>query len=113
MKVQLKKYLLYVLVLCTLGYGSAWAYDIHAVESDHLDPTDHLIPLFVDNASHASNQTASTTVCDHSCHAFAHMLAIATQNSWQVSSYKITPRLNNAPAFVSLIISPVQRPPRV
>jgi len=113
MLLQLKKYLTYVLVFCTLGYGSAWAYDIHTVDAEHLDASDHLIPVYVNNNDHASGQTETTTVCDHSCHAFSHMLAIAPQNICSFNYQRSRPRADITPALVSLVITPDRKPPRV
>lgn len=117
MMTQPKKYLLYILVLCTLGYGSAWAYDIHAVESEYLDTSDRLIPVYANSGDHFPDQTATapdqtTTICDHSCHAYLHMLAIVLQNTYLLSWHKTSQRPNSTPEFISLIVSPDRRPPR-
>ena len=112
MMMRLKKYLLAVLVLCTLGYSSAWAYDIHAIADDHLDSSDQLIASQSNNTDHSPGQTETAKICDHSCHAFAHMLAIATQNVSLYSCNKNIQRMDVAEALVSLTINPHQRPPR-
>ncbi len=110
MMTQPKKYLLYILVLCTMGYGSAWAYDIHAVDSEYLDTSDRLIPFYTDSGDQPSDQT--TTVCDQSCHAYLHMLAIMLQNTYLLSWHKTSQRPASTPEFISLIVSPDRRPPR-
>ncbi len=118
----LKKILLFMLVFCTLGYGSAWAYDGHAVElnsdakvmvdADTAGMSSH----FVDeqNAEHHSEQVPAANVdCDHCGHISAHLLAIFPHNGYLCSINQSSELLELSETFVSFIVSPDLRPPRV
>jgi len=118
----LKKILLFMLVLCTLGYGSAWAYDGHAVElnSDELaiidavaaDTNYHLSDE--QNSEPHAGQTSSASVdCDHCCHISAHLMAIFMHNGYLCSVNQSSELLELSETFVSFVISPDLRPPRV
>ena len=118
----LKKILLFMLVFCTLGYGSAWAYDGHAVELNSDSP-------FVIDAdttgvsSHSANKQnadqhpeqapAANIDCDHCGHISAHLLAIFPHNGYMCSPNQSSKLLELSETFVSFIVSPDLRPPRV
>ncbi len=118
----LRKTLLFVLVLCTLGYGSAWAYDGHAVA---INDNDHAI---VDMASagmahsatsdqhpeQSPEQTPAAGVdCDHCAHIAAHLLAIFPHNGYLCGVNQSSKLLELSETSVSFIVSPDLRPPRV
>lgn len=114
-----------MLVICTLGYGSAWAYDGHAVEmgdassvalvtvaaiSDvsNSDPSNH------QNAEQSPQKpTVASADCDHCCHISAHMMAIFMRSGYLCSVNQSSELHELSETFVSFIISPDLRPPRV
>ncbi len=108
--VALRKLLLTLLVLCTLGYSSAWAFDGHALEADNT-LSDASISVTPDkhDAEHASTDSA----CDHCGHISAHLQAIFTQNGYLCSLNQSSDSLEYFEHFTSLISSPDLRPPRV
>ncbi len=116
----LKKTLLFMLVLCTLGYGSAWAYDGHAVELNGEAPVivtaDAASLHFVNEQSagpHSEQAPAANVDCDHCGHISAHLLAIFPHNGYLCSINQSSELLELSESFVSFIVSPDLRPPRV
>ncbi len=116
--IALKKILLFMLVICTLGYGSAWAYDGHAVELNS-DASVVLDAAAVDIVSHSAGESDSehapdtSTDCDHCAHISAHLMAIFSQSGYLCSVNQSSELLELSETFVSLIVSPDLRPPRV
>jgi len=118
----LRKTLLFVLVICTLGYGSAWAYDGHAVA---MGDDEHAVVYMVSTgaAHHAvsdqhSEQSpektpAASIDCDHCAHISAHLLAIFFHNSYLCGVNQSSELLELSESSVSFIVSPDLRPPRV
>lgn len=111
-----------MLVLCTLGYGSAWAYDGHAVDlsSDALttataDAADMRLHFANEhNAEQHSEQAPAANVdCDHCAHISAHLLAIFPHNGYLCSINQSSELLELSETSVSFIVSPDLRPPRV
>ncbi len=120
----LKKTLLYILVICTLGYGSAWAYDGHAVEMDDVISVDTVVGAIsaVSNSYTSNDQnaeqspekpTVASADCDHCCHISAHMMAIFMRSGYLCSMNQSSELQEVYETFVSFIISPDLRPPRV
>jgi hypothetical protein len=119
----LKKTLLFMLVICTLGYSSAWAYDGHAVELgndataavDMVATGTMLLPLSDHGSEQSQEQTsvADAGCCDHCCHISAHLNAIFTQNGYLCSVNQSSELLEFSEIFISYIVSPDLRPPRV
>jgi hypothetical protein len=112
----LKKYLLFILITCTLGYSSAWAYDGHAIDVSDSDL------VVKDNDSYFSNtsdrhspeqQSAVDDICDQCCHISAHLVAIFSKNNCSFSADKTSKRLDFSESFISFITSPDLKPPRV
>ncbi len=107
-----------MLVLCTLGYGSAWAYDGHAVELNS-DASAVIDVVAVDMASHSLTEHDSEQVpaanadCDHCAHISAHLMAIFSQSGYlcSINQSSAVPELSET--FASYIISPDLRPPRI
>ncbi len=117
----LKKILLTILVICTMGYGSAWAYDGHAVDLDDTAVID-LVTVSttqIDSHGHAadthSSEKSSTAdiLCDHCSHISAHLQAIFTHNGFLCNANRSSELLEFSETFVSYIVSPDLRPPRV
>ena len=138
----LKKTLLFMLVLCTLGYGSAWAYDGHAVDfskdiqqtvpvsysnaathSNTLSAVDNLYSLIVEMAAdmaidshdHQSQDAHQQTDvdCDHCGHISAHLQVVFIRNSSLSSVNQSSELLEYSEDSTSFIISPDRKPPRV
>ncbi len=113
----LRKILLFMLVFCTLGYGSAWAYDGHAVDTDdNLSVVVDVIVLSQGNQTgdqSSEPQTAVKTACDHCGHISAHLQAIFTQSGYLCSVNQSSELLEFSETFISFIVSPDLRPPRV
>ena len=116
--IHLKKILLLMLVICTLGYGSAWAYDGHAVEMNS-DEVFHVDAVSIDTDAHFSaeqspEKSPSAKVdCDHCAHISAHLLAIFSQSGYSCNISQSSDVLELSESFVSYIGSPDLRPPRV
>lgn len=104
---RLRKLLIYILLACTLGYGSAWAYETHAVEVEDRGP----VTTYIDDQS-VDQHISDSDVCDHCCHVFGHILGICTQSTHIFSSNKTSEPLEFSQNFISLILSPDLRPPR-
>ena len=116
--ITLRKTLLFILVICTLGYGSAWAYDGHAVAIENDATTDVLpqggsdIAQDHDMNDHGSEQLAEVD-CDHCGHLSAHLQVVFAQNGYLCSVNRSSELLEFSEDFTSFIISPDRRPPRV
>lgn len=110
----LKQFLLIVLVLSTLGYSSAWAFDEHVMEE---------LETSFDSGNNDGNTTASEdshhgktdaeVICDHCCHISSHLVAIFIDaNSHFINSTSTSlPTLKEN--HISFIVSPDLKPPRV
>ncbi len=116
-----------MLVICTMGYGSAWAYDGHAVDLDSI------LPASIDVESHSysdhassnhgssdsslnennSEQSIADVHCDHCGHISAHLQAIFTQSSYLCCVNQSSELSEYSEAFISFIVSPDRRPPRI
>ena len=116
---DLKPLLLIVLVLCTLGYSSAWAFDEHVMaqledELANLSVTvTDLSNSDVSNTDQSHNQNESDIACDHCCHISSHLVAIFSDTSC-LSTVSTSIRLSNlTKSFHSFTVSPDLKPPRV
>ncbi len=109
---QLKIPLTALLLLCISGYGSAWAFQNHTVEVTTQD-TALTAPTVTTDITTGDQQDADTSACDHSCHASAHMIAICTHNTRSFRSNNTREPLEYSQNFISIIIRPGLRPPRV
>lgn len=117
---HLKQLLLIILVLSTLGYSSAWAFDEHVLDQFDIDSNELVMVSDADNVSadlpgaekHDEHNNVESA-CDHCCHISSHLVAIfsdagctATNN---ISIY--LPRLSVG--IQSFIPDPERKPPRV
>jgi len=94
-------------MLCIIGYGSAWAFEGHATEIDEFNSI-----IAIGDIQCAGHHSADCKVCDHCCHAFAHMLAICAQSFHLFNSNKTSESMEFSQNYTSLIASPDLRPPR-
>ncbi|HHO60056.1 MAG TPA: hypothetical protein ENJ64_07405 [Thiotrichales bacterium] len=102
-------------MFCTLGYGSAWAFDGCAGELPVAAGND-AVTAEVGPAGHdgaASHPVTTRAVCDHCCHAVSHLLMISTPGSYLSSSLAVTVQAEFSPAIISTVVSPDLKPPRV
>ncbi len=106
--IRLKTSILTLLILCIIGYGSAWAFESHAIEADEINPVTALSSEQV-----VDQHSADSKICDHSCHAFAHMMALCMQNSVSYNANKTAETVSFSQNLISLTLSPDRRPPRV
>ena len=107
-----------MLVICTLGYGSAWAYDGHAVEMNgdavfHVDAVSSDTDVHFSGEQSPEQQPSANVDCDHCAHISAHLLAIFSQSGYSCSINQSSDVLELSESFVSYIVSPDLRPPRV
>lgn len=106
---HLKQFLLIVLVLNTLGYSSAWAFDEHVMEQLKTE-LDSNTTVFDDSQN---GETDADIACDHCCHISSHLVAIFSDTSCiaTVSTSLYFPNLTNS--NISFVVSPDLKPPRV
>ncbi len=105
---RLKTSILTLLMLCIIGYGSAWAFESHAIEADEINSVTAL-----SDKQAVDQHSADSKICDHSCHAFAHMLALCMQNAISYDTNKSSETVNFSQNLISHILTPNRRPPRV
>ena len=108
-----KQLLLTILVFCTLGYSSAWAFDGHALEKFDTDSVASLSTNTVsdDDQSHEKNE--SDIACDHCGHVSSHLVAIFSDTHYLSTVSTSTFLINLSKSFPSFAISPDLKPPRV
>ena len=119
----LKQLLLTILVFCTLGYSSAWAFDGHVMEQMDAESglsimvmdlsNADLLNIGVSDTDQSHHQNESDIVCDHCCHIFSHLVAIFPDTR-SLSTDSTSHFLSNlAESFYSFTVSPDLKPPRV
>ncbi len=104
-----------LLVVCTISYGSSWAFEGHVDAADYDDIGMHVdgrLDSQMDNQGTDQNSTDNQS-CDHCCHAFAHMLALCTQHDFLLQSNRSNESCKFSQDFISYISSPASRPPKV
>jgi len=110
----LKKCLLILLALSTLGYSSAWAFDEHALEQFEAEASHLNIASgdsLVDPVS--DNQDNSEIACDHCCHISSHLVAIFSDSSCTATAGSAVYLLSLTKGLNSFIPGPDLEPPRV
>ena len=110
----LKKFLLVFLVLSTLGYSCAWAFDEHVLEQLETEAT-HLNTAFGDSLVDpvSEDQDNSEIACDHCCHIFSHLVAIFSDSSCIATADSTVYLLSLTEGLNSFIPGPDLEPPRV
>ena len=105
----LKQFLLLMLVLNTLWFSSAWAFDGHVMEQleTELSSKD---PAF--KYSEEGNKNAGI-VCDHCGHIYSHLVAIFPDISLFIVNNTSIYLSSLVETYNSLYISPGQKPPSV
>ncbi|VAW54580.1 hypothetical protein MNBD_GAMMA05-2330 [hydrothermal vent metagenome] len=110
----LKQILLVVLVLSTLGYSSAWAFDEHVLEPLEVELTD--LSSSTDDALNDTapdNQNNNDIACDHCGHISSHLIAIFLDSICTASSGTSIYLLSLNEGINSFISGPDLEPPRV
>jgi len=112
-----KKILLFMLVICTLGYGSAWAYDGQIIETDdQISTTIGAISIsMIDQlpGDQHSEQNVTDAACAQCNHIFSHLQAIFTHSDFICSVNQSSELQEFSEDSFSFVISPDLRPPRV
>ena len=110
----LKKCLLIFLVLSTLGYSSAWAFDEHVLEQLETEAT-HLNVASGDNSVDpvSDEQNNSEIACDHCCHISSHLVAIFFDSNCTATAGSVVYLLSLTEGLNSFIPGPDLEPPRV
>jgi hypothetical protein len=92
------------LVICSIGYGSAWAYDGHFDPFSQHGGMPGAMSLAEDGGDHLS--------CDHCCHASAHLIGMwANQPVFSLpDASTVWPHYRTM--HYSILGSPPGRPPR-
>ena len=114
-----KQLLLTILVLSTLGYSSAWAFDEHALvqlDTDSDSMHDTITGLSSNDESttaQSHEQSDSEIACDHCGHIFSHLVAIFSDPGCLSTISTSTFLSNLSKSFHSFTVSPDLKPPRV
>jgi len=106
---HLKQILLIVLVLSTLGYSSAWAFDEHVMEPLETG-LDSSTTAFDDSQN---GETDTDIACDHCCHISSHLVAIFSDTNCDFLNSASIYLLKLKENHISYIVNPDRRPPRV
>jgi hypothetical protein len=99
------RFLIAVLILSVIGYGTAWAFDTHAFDdSEHVHMSDD---LGINTLDHDDGG------CDHCCHAGAHLAGL-TSLSYRDFPYTSGLKIATAPAvYLTRNTSPPFKPPQI
>ena len=106
---HLKQFLLVVLVLSTLGYSSAWAFDAHVMQQFGTE-LDSNTTVFDDSQN---GETDADILCDHCCHISSHLVAIFSDTTYDLTNSASIYLLSLNDNHHSYIVSPDRKPPRV
>ena len=100
-----KRFLMIWLILCTAGYGSVWALDGHIDEvAEHCG--------VIGDVDHTPDGDNEHPVCDHCCHASAHIMALCPASSGSLRAYMATGSTAYQQSVFFHSTVPPDRPPR-
>lgn len=102
---MLKQLLMVWLIFCTVGYGSAWAFDGHIDEAG-----EHRVA--VGDVGHAPDADEEHPTCDHCCHASAHIMALCPASLGSLHAYMATGSTPYQQSIFFHSTAPPDRPPR-
>ena len=91
------------LIVCTLGYSSAWAFDVHSEETVQQE----VMSTDIEQIADSDNEPA----CDHCCHAAAHMMGLWSTPSLNILSGSNINNWSYLYSYLSLQIKPLKGPP--
>lgn len=98
-----------MLVLNTLWFSSAWAFDGHVIEQ--LESELSSKNLAFDNSEEGNKH--ADIVCDHCCHITSHLVAIFPDNSLFIVNTISIYLSSLAETYNSFDVSPGTKPPNV
>ena len=98
-----KRFFVLLLILCQLGFSSAWAFDWHG---PHADDQVHGV------ASSDAGVHFDGDGCDDSCHALAHLLGITSDKAGLHFASASVPAGAYRSAFTSRVTDPPLKPPQ-
>ncbi len=112
-----RRILISILLLCTLGYGSVWAYDSHASALPEAPPShahETAVSASTDHAQPGQHQQHEQHKHDgdHCCHASAHILALLPAGDTRHSPQSSLPVATYLASLPARALSPLERPPR-
>jgi len=93
------------LILSTLAYGVAWAFDDHGAElgsHSHVSGT----------ATQQADNNEAEPDCDHCCHLFSHLVGFVPRGLGLTAGPGDRPVTDWDTSFASLSIGPPARPPK-
>ena len=105
----LKQLLLVVLVLSTLVYSSAWAFDEHVMEQLETELAGK--STILDDSPDGEHD--ADIACDHCCHISSHLVAIFSPTTSDLTNSASIYLLSLNKNHHSYIVSPDLKPPRV
>jgi len=110
----LKKLLLVFLVLSTLGYSSAWAFDGHVLEPFENESTflDVNAGDFQNTGYPQGEHEVGEIACDHCCHLSSHLVAIFSDVNSTATSGTSIYLSSLSEGINSFIPGPDRKPPR-
>ena len=94
--------MLSMLVVCTLGYSSAWAFDDHTV--DEIPHVGDIYVLLDDNPEQMN---------DHCGHIFAHLVGLFAELNFAFKKTSFDVYSESSSGFISFIPAIYLRPPNV
>jgi len=100
---KLRNILLTILVVCTLGSSSAWAYDDHAVSNDIVHQHDH----------NDEQSTPEEPLKDHCGHLSAHIVGLFSEICFKFNNARIHVQPEASERFVSFVPLLYLRPPSI
>lgn len=106
---RLKSSLTILLAICMIGYSSVWAFESHEVE---LNEVGSVVVTLMDEQP-VDQHSSGDSPCDHSCHAYAHMLAVSEKSAHLYNMNKTVVLRDCSQNTISMTVSPDLRPPRV
>lgn len=103
---MIKRFLLLLLIVCTLGYGSAWAFDNHFDSAEEHQ----IVNGDTDNLQDADGDSPC---CNDSCHSSAHLVGLSSYQSGPVYPGAGTGNTPCRQSLAFLATAPPLRPPQV
>jgi len=100
---KLRHILLTILVVCTLGSSSTWAYDDHAVSIDIVQQHHHA----------AEPSTADEPLTDHCGHLSAHIVGLLSEICFRFNHTHLDVPPDVSEHFVSFVPLLYLRPPSI
>ncbi|OUR85655.1 hypothetical protein A9Q85_07555 [Cycloclasticus sp. 44_32_T64] len=97
-----RKLLVLILVLCSLGYSTAWAFDEHVIGE-----ASHTVDVNVMLDEHTEQVT------DHCGHISAHLVGLFSELNFLINEKPLIVYLHSPEHFISFVPQTQLRPPNV